>query len=152
MKNNLLLTIALSCTVALANAQMRVSGNGNVTLQSTDVVGSLRVSGGIDGMVIGDGAEPAIAMTPKRPMTNCPRSPPCLSTSLCRQARQNPCRSALSRHRVFQNCITPCRPSSLGQSIRTWCMSGKTLFYQLLAWVGLSRQMCLPAEEHCWAV
>lgn len=60
MKKNLLLTIAFSCTVALANAQMRVSGNGNVTLQSTDVVGSLRVSGGIDGMVIGDGAEPAI--------------------------------------------------------------------------------------------
>lgn len=60
MKKNLLLTIALCCTVALANAQMRVSGNGNVTLQSTDVVGSLRVSGGIDGMVIGDGAEPAI--------------------------------------------------------------------------------------------
>lgn len=59
MKRNLLLTIAFSCTAILANAQMRVSSNGNVTLQSTDITGSLRVSGGIEGVVIGDGAEAA---------------------------------------------------------------------------------------------
>lgn len=30
MKRNLLLTIAFSCTAILANAQMRVSSNGNM--------------------------------------------------------------------------------------------------------------------------
>ena len=152
MKKNLLLTIALSCTVALANAQMRVSGNGNVTLQSTDVVGSLRVSGGIDGMVIGDGAEPAIGNDSEtaHDKLSALTAVPFYKSVPAGQAKSLPLGSFEAQS--LQNCITPCRPSSLGQSIRTWCMSGKTLFYQLLAWVGLSRQMCLPAEEHCWAV
>ena len=56
MRKLLLLTIALSCAATWANAQMKVRSNGSVSLPSTDIAGNLRVVGGIDGVLIGEGA------------------------------------------------------------------------------------------------